>query len=562
MVLLLLLGVTVVVFGEVMPKHPEEEGESLPEKPGVWAQAEQEEMPVKGQKKQAPHKLKEVKLVEKKNIPTETPEEEDFHLKRTKKAKDDAKEAPATESKGKAHVPEASKEDDDADDGHDSKGAPAPAPLAQEEMVENYPTPKEDDADEAHSPEMVAALGATGDSKQHQDQKESLKDLRFSSLKDADVFAEYAHMSEEEFGKMAEEQTRPLREHLHKLITEQEKAMKEQADKDPKMKKYLELLEPERFKAMYPDHEKEKMLKENYPSPVDASKIRVNTADVIQKAIVHLTGGKNYLRKGCAEARRETGFNTHDGLVWDDYSEFNPALEVWEKAQPVTDDDEDDVESAHDELIKRESAPNQEKKTNTVRSTAVRVDANGDMVQMNLQEPVRQLADKSGDKSVRQVDDEKDKDRNKVDKTADVDSQKKGTQKQNSVYDDGLQSQDEIQRKQDEEKRSHYLALGGIVVAVLLIFWMYIRHRAQAMIERSTAFDDASSVSSSTITEENPTVKVNRALLERMATISQKLSEKVEEARASSNADSTSSDGSGARQYTRKKQKDPLLPSA
>jgi len=94
---------------------------------------------------------------------------------------------------------------------------------------------------------------------------------------------------------------------------------------------------------------------------------------------------------------------------------------------------------------------------------------------------------------------------------------------------------------------------------MLVLAWLFIRHRAQQMIERSNAFDDASSVSSSTMTEENPTVKVNRALLERMANISQKLSEKVEEARASSNSgpSDVSSEGS-SRQYTRKK-KDQLL---
>merc|ERR1719359_871734 len=78
------------------------------------------------------------------------------------------------------------------------------------------------------------------------------------------------------------------------------------------------------------------------------------------------------------------------------------------------------------------------------------------------------------------------------------------------------------------------------VVCLLVMMWLFIRHRAQQMIERSNAFDDASSVSSSTMTEENPTVKVNRALLERMATISQKLSEKVEEARSSGNSQTSS----------------------
>merc|ERR1719213_1046870 len=75
---------------------------------------------------------------------------------------------------------------------------------------------------------------------------------------------------------------------------------------------------------------------------------------------------------------------------------------------------------------------------------------------------------------------------------------------------------------------------------------------AHQNIDRAEAFDDASSVSSSTMTEENPTVKVNRALLERMATISQKLSEKVEEARTSDgNSHSSSEHGNG---YRRQKQ--------
>lgn len=53
--------------------------------------------------------------------------------------------------------------------------------------------------------------------------------------------SEYANMTEEEFGKMAEEATRPLRAALYALIEEQEKAMQAAADKDPAMKFYMDM---------------------------------------------------------------------------------------------------------------------------------------------------------------------------------------------------------------------------------------------------------------------------------------------------------------------------------
>lgn len=92
-------------------------------------------------------------------------------------------------------------------------------------------------------------------------------------------------------------------------------------------------------------------------------------------------------------------------------------------------------------------------------------------------------------------------------------------------------------------KRTQYISMAGFAVAVVVIVWLLVRRRAQQLIDRAEAFDDASSVSSSTMTEENPTVKVNRALLERMATISQKLSEKVDEARSGGGSHSSSEYG-------------------
>lgn len=56
-----------------------------------------------------------------------------------------------------------------------------------------------------------------------------------------DIFAEYAHMSEEEFDKMVEEETRPLRHAFYELIDDYDAKMKEAAEKDPMMKIYLDL---------------------------------------------------------------------------------------------------------------------------------------------------------------------------------------------------------------------------------------------------------------------------------------------------------------------------------
>jgi hypothetical protein len=568
---------TVAVLGDELHKHKntEEEGEGLPEMPGEWAQADQEEMPMKGQKKPA-DKPKKSAVLEKKM---------DINIQKH--------------------------EDDDADETDVKKAAPAPAPLVKDVMKE---ASKEDDADtKVSAVELGKKSGAS----------HTRAGVKIEELLGGGIFAEllkhpmpdisdeeYAKMSEEEFAAHAEEVTKPLMDSLYKMVDDHQTALKKKADADPQTKWMLELFDPMQFEQIYPDEAKKKAeereanrlemikwekeheekkkteaaLKKEFDSfnlqsaevksmfakikeefididayeedpamektKKDLAKIQgvVENNEAIKKAIQQLTGKDDSADPSCAEARRATKNNKYNGIVEVDDEDV-------QSSSKKTQESDDDIEAAHQDLIKKESAMKKDQPSTVRSNVAVRVDANGDMVQM-LQEEPKDTVQKP---SVRQAaDDTNSKDRNSVKATPDADD-KKAPSKPHTVFDDGYQSPEDKQKQEEEaQKRSHYLSIAGFVVVVLLVVWLLIRHRAQQMIDRSTAFDDASSVSSSTVTEENPTVKVNRALLERMANISQKLSEKVEEARASSNADSNSSGGS-ARQYTRKKQKDPLL---
>eukprot|EP00746_Dinoflagellata_sp_MGD_P164094 gnl/MRDRNA2_/MRDRNA2_92535_c0_seq1.p1 gnl/MRDRNA2_/MRDRNA2_92535_c0~~gnl/MRDRNA2_/MRDRNA2_92535_c0_seq1.p1 ORF type:complete len:575 (-),score=185.39 gnl/MRDRNA2_/MRDRNA2_92535_c0_seq1:61-1785(-) len=564
-----LMLLTVAVFGAEVPKHvEEEEGDSLPSVPGEWDHEDyQEEMPMKGQKRPV---VKPMKVHEK-----------------------------------KAEILIQKHDDDDADEDDIKKGAPAPAPVLNDVINDHsLQASQEDDSDHPkkapsrhQAPVSFAQLLG--------------KELLFASMeKDKDT----KQMNEKEFEQYAVESTKPLMDSLHSMMDTYMGHYKKEADKDPESKWYLELFEPMTFAQLYPEEHKQKMaereqarldmvkaeeerkkkaaekkdmdllkkevdkfsaqskqvenlfakLKAEFDTLYDEDndellgqakkgmqKIKgvVDHNAAMQKALAHLLPGDG----SCAEARKETQNNKYESTIWDEVQE-RPAKKA---------ESEEDVEAAHKELIKKESAPKKEHGPgSTVRSNmAVRVDANGEMVQMKMQEPEpKELSQKP---SVRQADDTNSHDRNSVKATPDADDKlAHSTAKPRSAFDDDYTTPEDKQRQEDDAKRSSYLGVAGLLVVVILIGWLLIRHRAQQMIDRSTAFDDASSVSSSTVTEENPTVKVNRALLERMANISQKLSEKVEEVRASSNADSNSSGGSAARQYTRKKQKDPLLGSA
>jgi hypothetical protein len=85
------------------------------------------------------------------------------------------------------------------------------------------------------------------------------------------LFAEYAHMSDDEFEKMAEEETRDIRYALYSIIEEQENRMKEAAEKDPMVKFYQGLYGNQGLD--HPDYLAYKSSKNKTTSPVALSDI-------------------------------------------------------------------------------------------------------------------------------------------------------------------------------------------------------------------------------------------------------------------------------------------------
>lgn len=480
------------------------------------------------------------------------------------------------------HVPVLDEGDDNDED--------AVASLHQEKAIDSQVSMEHD---EALSPELAAAAVKTS------------PELAANQTPEHDPFAVFDTMSTDDIDRMIANYTRPLRQQLIDRIEEHDNQLTEDSHEEPQMKIYDKVFGNSHYqkfeKRMDEERAKEKIEKEKPPNvTLQTSKLQTLRAKAATEAKTKEEAKKaehaqTNEGKLVAEESSKQGHNKEGKTV--------------PKASVAQDDDDDEysfeqLNPMHEKTIV-DNGHNKEKKVaaepgkhghNEERSVAEEPGKHGhneegesvpetsatqmhvDMKDGHDEEGEEELAPRSSKRSSGQIrthhkDPKKPKHHGKQIRSAEVDaagniiSAVENTAVRAAPGDDnsddsratGSTDVDSSQSKKDEEdqsppatqdqlaavKRLQYITMAGFAVGAVVIAWMLVRRRAQQMIDRAEAFDDASSVSSSTMTEENPTVKVNRALLERMATISQKLSEKVEEARTSSASESSSNYGRG-----------------
>lgn len=451
----------------------------------------------------------------------------------------------------------------------------------------------DDNDDEAMTAQVIDHQKALDSQKPMSDDASTQKSLESNAVQTGstqhaeheDIFAQYRHMPEDEFNKMVEETTRPIMDSLMNFVEEHTKQLYEEAEKDPKKKAYMELYGDAYYKIYAKQRDEEKKNASRFKVSEDD---RVDTKDVSlleqlrekqqqtqHKEVEATTEQKSQpkevedespqvdrkllkeevdrlhaesgldpgaqmkeLEKAWKDGKQEAVASKHQSSSPQDHGknskddEEGDSLPETSAAQTHVEMDADHEEEAVEHEVSPRSAKRsagtirQHKKTAQHKGSSMegkqirsaQVDAAGNIISAVADPAVR-----GEDEPVSYAEPG----------APDVDS---SPQKEQQPSESAKSTKDELALA----KRAQYISMAGFAVAVLVIAWMLVRRRAQQLIDRADAFDDASSVSSSTMTEENPTVKVNRALLERMATISQKLSEKVEEARSSGNSQTSS----------------------